>query len=239
MVPRTGAPTRLRRGTGTVQNEPRPRTENRRQTPIRGGGRTGGIQRTSEGAQLSLVCPRVTMDLPNVLARACLAATLSFGVAGCTKTGPVLDITNAPVYRGGSGTVTLEQVRDKIAAGVQAKRWGIEDESRGWMLCRVDAGGHWARVRITYDTTQYTIVHFESSPGLKWNGTRIHKRYNNWIKLLDQSIRKQLMAPPVAEAPAADAATPTEPGAESSPGALPEGPPVDGPEPDPSWNEPE
>jgi hypothetical protein len=169
------------------------------------------------------------MKLSRTLVFASLLATATVALPGCGNTTAVLNYENQPIYKAQSGPYTLEQVRDKIAAGVTARKWGIEDESRGWMVARVTSGGHWAKVRITYDTEKYTIIHFESSPGLKWNGDRIHRRYNNWVKNLNASIEKQFL---LAQAP--------PPADETAPADAPasEGPAIDNaPEPDPSWNE--
>lgn len=177
--------------------------------------------------------------------------------AGCSgKLGPVNNIENAPIYQN-DGPVELRRVRDAIAAGLDEKGWGIVDESQGWILARVDVSDHWAKIRITYDTQSYTILHFESSPGLGYNGAQIHRRYNNWIEYLDEEIQEALQNPnsddddddddeaeeaadaiDEAAAEAEDAAEAVEEAAEAEEAAdtpAPgEGP---SPEPDPSWNE--
>lgn len=184
------------------------------------------------------------MKLVKTLACACFLAASVPVTGGCGNTTSVLNYENEPIYKNQQTTYSMEEVRDKIAAGVQARKWGIEDESKGWMVARVTSGGHWAKVRITYDADKYTIIHFESSEGLKWNGERIHRRYNNWVKNLNASIQKQFLIATPASTPVdgEPGATPTV----ATEGAPAEGTPtsatapaVDGPEPDPSWNDPE
>lgn len=172
------------------------------------------------------------MDIRRTLATLCLAGGLTV-TAGCSgKLGPVNNVQNAPIYQN-QGPKDLQQVRDAIAAALTEKGWGIVDESQGWILARVDVSDHWAKIRITYDTQSYTILHFESSPGLLYDGAQIHRRYNNWIEYLDEIIQEQLHSEPDDdddddegdEAEASDEETPVLPGADEAP------------EPDESWNE--
>ena len=49
-------------------------------------------------------------------------------------------------------------------------------------------------VAIAYTGTEYSIT-YESSSNLKFDGTRIHKRYNLWIDRLRAQINVELQKP--------------------------------------------
>jgi hypothetical protein len=177
------------------------------------------------------------MDFRQTLTTLCLAGGLSLTAACSGKLGPVNNIENAPIYQN-QGVKQPEEIRDAIVAGLTEKGWGVLDQSQGWIVARVDVSGHWAKVRITYNATAYTILHFESSPGLSYDGARIHRRYNTWIEQLNAVIQEQLVSPEDEEAAEdeeapEDEAAPEAEAAEAAdvPGAGPE------PEPDASWNE--
>jgi hypothetical protein len=113
--------------------------------------------------------------------------------------------TLAPVYSpaqtaGVSATgapYTAAQIDQAVVAGAQAKGWTIISHAPGATVAEVSSGGHTARVRVLTTDGGWRIVHEQSSPGLKYStserhGEVIHRRYNHWVHLLDDTIRQHL-----------------------------------------------
>ena len=162
------------------------------------------------------------------------------------NTQPVMNVER-PIYKN-HGQLEIAIIREKIVAGLDDKGWGVIDESDGWMVAEVRDDEQWARVRITYDESHYTIIHFESHPDFEWNGKTIHRRYNSWVENLDEAIgdqfepedddddddgddeevQTQLAAEPAAAAAAAEQIPPAT--AVAQPSAAPSETPVAAPE---------
>lgn len=109
------------------------------------------------------------------------------------NTAKVLDVNNAKVTLPAGVTPSNEVTRAAILRALQQRTWTVEGEEANTIVASVSAGGHSATAGITYDDLTYSIKRLESSPGLKYDGVNIHRRYNNWIKNLRNTIDKQLM----------------------------------------------
>lgn len=108
--------------------------------------------------------------------------------AACSPTlAPVLNVDermSAPA----SGAQSVERTRQAIRDGLAAKNWKVDRDEPGRIIATITMGEHRATVRIVYSADHYSIHHQESSGGLKFDGTNIHRRYNHWVKLLSQAI---------------------------------------------------
>jgi hypothetical protein len=169
----------------------------------------------------------------HVLAYSLLTAALVLGGCGANLA-PVLNPTDVPVVTATQGAPTTEQVRAAIVSGLVEKGWTVQSEEGMALTAQTSSGGHTAAVTIQYSSTRYSINHLNSSEGLKYDGQSIHRRYNHWIDLLQQTINEQLAkvhsdAPPAAAAqglPDAPPPAPTpEAAPESGPAAAPPAPP--------------
>jgi hypothetical protein len=114
---------------------------------------------------------------------------------------PTLAPLYAPVETAGVSSsgqpYTAAQIDAAAVAGAQAKGWTIISHAPGLTVAEVSSSGHTARVRILTTDAGWRVVHEQSSPGLKHDtddrhGEVIHRRYNHWVRLLDDSIRQQL-----------------------------------------------
>lgn len=109
---------------------------------------------------------------------------------------------------------TSQQVEEAAAVGAQSKGWTIVQRAPGVVIAEISAGGHQARVRIVCSAEGWRILHEQSSPGLQFghdneHGDVIHRRYNHWVRLLDEAIRRAL-ATPTSGAEAAPTAAPAQ-----------------------------
>lgn len=137
--------------------------------------------------------------------RGLIAAVLALvvaGVLGNVACSPGMAPVYSPVTASGispSGQpYTLEQVEMAVVQGAAAKGWTVVHRAPGLVVADVSSGGHGARVQILINEGGWRIVHEQSSPGLKHraddrHGEIIHRRYNHWVRLLDESIRQALV----------------------------------------------
>jgi hypothetical protein len=135
--------------------------------------------------------------------RAVVALVLGAWTAtGCHATlAPVLNVVDAPVAKPDWGPVvvaagprTQGTVRVAILQALAAKTWTVDQEQMGLILATVQTPPHYGQIAITYSDGAYSIYHRGSSPTLKFDGTLIHRRYNNWIAQLRKSIDENLDA---------------------------------------------
>lgn len=123
------------------------------------------------------------------LAAACLATAL----AGCVRTGPIYNVTDAPVATASGKATTAAHVRTAIITAGTALGWQITDAGPGKLVGTLNIRTHQAVVDIPYSAKAYSIV-YRSSQNLDEANGSIHSNYNGWIQNLDRGIRAQLAA---------------------------------------------
>jgi hypothetical protein len=168
---------------------------------------------------------------------AAVAALLVAGLLGNVACGHGLPPLYVPTSPAGLSPMnvpfTPQQVEEATAQGAVYRGWKIVHRAPGLVIADIVAGKNGARVRILSDATGWRIEHEQSSPSLRWsvdpeNGEVIHKRYNQWIHQLDDSIRRALYSPAISAggyyAPAPGAPVPQDP--QAPPPAPPPPPPA-------------
>jgi hypothetical protein len=119
-----------------------------------------------------------------------LAIVLLFAavLVACNPTlAPILNVDEA-MSAPAEGPQSVERTHRAIRDALAARRWKVEIDEPGRIIATTEAGGHRARVRIDYTADHYKIQYQDSSPGLNYDGTNIHRRYNHWVKQLSRSI---------------------------------------------------
>jgi hypothetical protein len=135
---------------------------------------------------------------------------------------PVLNVNHAPVAGAPAGADPATSVREAIHRAILSRGWTVAGETPGVLTATIQKDGISATVDISYTATDYSIV-YRDSTGLKYDGNRIHKRYNHWVDRLQASITAELTKP---STPAA-AGTPAPAGAPAPAGpATPAGYPA-------------
>jgi hypothetical protein len=146
------------------------------------------------------------------------------GMLGNVACGHKLAPLLTPVSAAGitsAGTPFLpQQVEEATYQGAIARGWQVVHRQPGLVVADISTNGQGARVRILSDASGWRIEHEQSSPGLYWTqhptrGPMIHRHYNNWVKKLDDSIRRalyiQMYAQPVTAGGYAPAPVPVQP----------------------------
>jgi hypothetical protein len=135
---------------------------------------------------------------------------------------PVHNIQNAPIIAARGQAPNTQEVRDAIMRALVSRGWQVDREGPDGVVATMVTRGNSATVLVRYDSRAFSISYLDSSPGLKFNGASIHRRYNEWVEKLEKSIRKLLAdvdhhpAQAAVPPPGAAASTPP-PAAEAAP----------------------
>lgn len=119
-------------------------------------------------------------------------------LAGCYATmAPLYAPVSAAGVTPSGAPYSAREVEDAVVRGALVKGWTILRRDPDGVSAEVHAGEHSARVTILCNAGGWRILHESSSPGLRYSphtsqGEMIHRRYNHWIRLLDEAIREAL-----------------------------------------------
>ena len=120
-----------------------------------------------------------------------LAVTTLLLVVACT-TAPVLNIRNAKFSTLLNGQPpSVEKVEKAILIAAQKRGWSARIVHPGLIEASIIVRDHRASIEIPYDSAEYSILYSDSS-NLDYDGTKIHRNYNNWVVKLSESIQKEI-----------------------------------------------
>ena len=100
------------------------------------------------------------------------------------RTQPVYDIIDKPIVTGSGNMLSMDQVEGVLRGSAETKGWTVQKIEEGHLLAQIDVRQHYAAVDMNFDTTTYSITYHDSKV-LKYDGTKIHRNYNKWIKLIE------------------------------------------------------
>ena len=138
-----------------------------------------------------------------------MALALAVGLAGCVT-------MILPMERLENVAITHPDGQQGVAAAIDrafaARSWVVTARRAGETDSTLIGADFRADVTAIYTASSYSIV-YRDSQGLDYDGTKIHRHYNNWLNNLRISIERELIAaPPLAAGAAEPAPTPrTEP----------------------------
>ena len=112
-------------------------------------------------------------------------------LSGCSTSRPLYNVHDAAVFTGSGSQPTLDKVRRAIVTAATGKGWSVKDIDTGHLLATLNLRKHMAQVVIAYSTRSYSIT-YKDSHTLNYDGTRIHRNYNGWIRNLEIRINRQL-----------------------------------------------
>lgn len=119
-----------------------------------------------------------------------LLAFVVVTLAGCAKTIPVRNYMDMPIAQYGSEKSTSESVEKAIVRGAVSLGWKTEIQKKGEILATLNIRSHQLVVLITHDDKHFSIQ-YKDSVNLKYNGTKIHRQYANWLNNLINTINAQ------------------------------------------------
>ncbi|EDZ63437.1 protein containing Peptidase C14, caspase catalytic domain [Sulfurimonas gotlandica GD1] len=85
----------------------------------------------------------------------------------------------------------MEDVTKAIQAGAFQKGWTTRVVKPGEIEAEIVIKNYMAKVKINYDTTNYSISYMDSK-NLKYDGTKVHRTYNSWVANLKKNIDARL-----------------------------------------------
>ena len=100
------------------------------------------------------------------------------------RTQPVYNVVDKPVTTGSGRTLSLEEVGDVLAGAARYKRWSVAKVEEGYLRAEIHVRKHFAAIDIRYTPESYSIT-YRDSEVLRYDGTKIHRNYNKWIKLIE------------------------------------------------------
>ncbi|GAA05749.1 hypothetical protein [Photobacterium leiognathi] len=120
-----------------------------------------------------------------------LTTLASLLIVGCTSK-PVMNLNNVYVPTAVSGQQhTAEDVQKAILTAAEQRGWSARVIKPGLILANISVRTHSATIEIPYSSTSYSID-YKDSQNLDYDGTDIHRNYNNWVVRLSRSIQQQL-----------------------------------------------
>lgn len=87
--------------------------------------------------------------------------------------------------------LSAAQVRGAIIEAATDRGWIVKEDDPGRLLLETFIRRHSAMVTIEYSPTTYDITYTDSE-NLLYDGTNIHRNYNEWILLLQEQINRRL-----------------------------------------------
>ncbi len=109
-------------------------------------------------------------------------------LAACTA--PLINVENTWLSIPSSIDVTMQQVEKAIYRGAVDRGWSVRHLAPGRPEAEIQAKIRKAVVQIIHDTKTFSIT-YKDSRNLEYNGTRIKRKYNRWVRQLRQSILRQ------------------------------------------------
>ncbi len=107
-------------------------------------------------------------------------------LVGC-KNKPVYNVEKAPITK----SHNLEELSKAIKRAGASLGWRMKDEVPGEIVGILNLRKHMAKIKIIYNTENYSINYLDSSE-LNYDGGSIHSNYNGWIQNLDKNIQAQI-----------------------------------------------
>lgn len=106
------------------------------------------------------------------------------------RTRPVYNVVDHPIPAA-SQRLPLDQIGRSITEAGRRRGWRMDPSGPGQITGVLDDHGHEAVINVTYSQQAYSIT-LAGSTNLRQEGDEVHKRYNRWVRLLEQTIDDRL-----------------------------------------------
>lgn len=112
-------------------------------------------------------------------------------LAACSSNMPVYNVQSEPLNA--TRKISMRDVERAIIQGGTDRGWSVRRVRRGKMEAKVAVRTHVATVYIDYTLNSFSIT-YKDSQNLHYDGKKIHKSYNSWIRYLVKSINQRAAA---------------------------------------------
>ena len=111
-------------------------------------------------------------------------------LAACSAT--VQNFSNQP-FPADVAKLSMAEIEETIIETASTREWVVQREGEGQLTATYAPRSHSAKVAISFNQKQYSIIYVDSS-NLQYNGTTIHRNYNRWVNNLRQDILRAVSA---------------------------------------------
>ena len=87
--------------------------------------------------------------------------------------------------------LTANQMKRIIISSATERGWMVKKVSSGLIHLTHFRGKHMAKLGVKYTKSSYSINYLDSQ-NLKYDGIKIHRTYNSWVKNLERTIDQKL-----------------------------------------------
>jgi hypothetical protein len=98
---------------------------------------------------------------------------------------PIYEVIEKPIPLGSGRELSMEQVGNVLMGAAQYKRWSVAKVEEGHLRAEINVRQHFAAIDIRYTQQVYSIT-YRDSRVLNHDGSKIHRNYNKWIKLIEK-----------------------------------------------------
>ncbi len=112
--------------------------------------------------------------------------TLLAGPTASARTQPVYDIIDKSIPLGSGRELSMDEVGEILGDAARTKGWSVAKVSDGYLRAEIHVRKHFAAIDIRYTPITYSMT-YRDSLVLKYDGTKIHRNYNKWIKLIERT----------------------------------------------------
>jgi len=116
---------------------------------------------------------------------------LTVTLATCARQQVVYNVDQDAIPPATQQKLSSEQVGKVIAKAALAKGWTVKDIRPGKLHCMLKWRDHTATIDITYSKKEYSIE-LNSSENLQESDGMIHRRYNEYVRNLQNEIDTKL-----------------------------------------------
>ncbi|MDH5190251.1 MAG: hypothetical protein OEW89_03265 [Gammaproteobacteria bacterium] len=110
-------------------------------------------------------------------------------ITGCVK--PIHNVHDSAVMTVRDVSMSKDQVKRAIIKAGVHRGWKMREVKSGHIIATLDRSNYMAQIDIKYTEKKYSLT-YKNSRGLNYDGTNIHRNYNNWIIYLDRAIQVYL-----------------------------------------------
>ena len=121
--------------------------------------------------------------------RALIIGVVLILFSACTA--PLYEISETPIETGTEQGLTLAQVETAIKTAGEGIGWKMKTVKPGELTGTFKSSRYTASVRIPYSPQNYSIF-YKGSQNLKYDGAKIHKKYNELVQNLSTAIGREM-----------------------------------------------
>ena len=117
---------------------------------------------------------------------------LILSISACNTLQPIFNIEDHQITSENGKSLAVNDINKSIMRAGVRLGWRMKDIGNNKILGTLNLRDHTAKIEITYSITSYNIKYIDSS-NLNYDGSNIHRNYNNWVHNLKRNIDKEFI----------------------------------------------